>query len=178
MEVNRIMPRTFAIVKKSRRNFLFERRGRNLTESAGWRLVVFCFFLSSYSASYTSIFPSSFPIHSYFFFSTSWVFFPQCNSLKKNRKGPFECTYYLCFISLRLLFSCVFEFLLQIQLHRAVGLASADIGGASDPFAIIELNNQRVISQTIYKTLNPSWEKVYEMWVIYFYDISTMDGPF
>lgn len=52
---------------------------------------------------------------------------------------------------------------LQVKLHRAVGLASADIGGASDPFAIIELNNQRLITPTIYKTLNPQWEKVYEL---------------
>jgi len=60
---------------------------------------------------------------------------------------------------------------LKIQLHKAVGLASADIGGASDPFAIIELNNQRVITQTIYKTLNPQWERFYEMPVFDIHDV-------
>eukprot|EP00794_Sanderia_malayensis_P009914 gene9914-10928_t len=48
---------------------------------------------------------------------------------------------------------------LQIKLHRAVSLASADIGGASDPFTVIEVNNQRIITPTIYKTLNPQWDK-------------------
>ena len=52
---------------------------------------------------------------------------------------------------------------LQMKLHRAVGLASADIGGLSDPFAVIELNNQRIVTPTIYKTLNPPWSKVYEL---------------
>lgn len=52
---------------------------------------------------------------------------------------------------------------LQIKLHRAVGLASADIGGASDPFAVIELNNARLVTPTIFKTLNPQWERIYEL---------------
>ena len=52
---------------------------------------------------------------------------------------------------------------LQIKLHRAVGLASADLGGASDPFAVIEVNNQRLVTNTLYKTLNPAWNKIYEM---------------
>ncbi|XP_046856752.1 multiple C2 and transmembrane domain-containing protein 1-like isoform X2 [Xenia sp. Carnegie-2017] len=51
---------------------------------------------------------------------------------------------------------------LQVKLHRAVGLAAADIGGTSDPFAIIELNNARLVTPTIFKSLNPQWEKVYE----------------
>lgn len=52
---------------------------------------------------------------------------------------------------------------LQVKLHRAVGLAAADIGGTSDPFAIIELNNARLVTPTIFKSLNPQWEKVYEL---------------
>nr|XP_047139595.1 multiple C2 and transmembrane domain-containing protein 2 isoform X3 [Hydra vulgaris] len=55
---------------------------------------------------------------------------------------------------------------MQIKIHRANGLAVADLGGASDPFAIIELANQRLVTPTIYKTLNPQWEKVYEL-IIY-----------
>lgn len=51
----------------------------------------------------------------------------------------------------------------QVKLHRAVGLASADIGGTSDPFAVVEVNNQRLVTPTLYKTLNPAWDKVYEM---------------
>ena len=42
---------------------------------------------------------------------------------------------------------------LQIKLHRAVGLASADI----------ELNNARLVTPTIFKTLNPQWERIYEL---------------
>ena len=52
---------------------------------------------------------------------------------------------------------------LQVKLHRAVGLAAADIGGASDPFAVIELNNARLMTPTIFKTLNPQWERIYEL---------------
>ncbi|XP_031559234.1 multiple C2 and transmembrane domain-containing protein 1-like isoform X2 [Actinia tenebrosa] len=52
---------------------------------------------------------------------------------------------------------------LQVKLHRAVGLTSADLGGASDPFAVIEVNNKRLVTNTIYKTLNPAWNKIYEM---------------
>ncbi|KXJ22602.1 Multiple C2 and transmembrane domain-containing protein 1 [Exaiptasia diaphana] len=52
---------------------------------------------------------------------------------------------------------------LQVKLHRAVGLASADLGGASDPFAVVEVNNQRLVTHTIYKTLNPAWNKIWEM---------------
>lgn len=52
---------------------------------------------------------------------------------------------------------------LQVKLHKAVGLAAADIGGASDPFAVIELNNARLQTPTVYKTLNPQWERVYEL---------------
>ncbi|XP_020625848.1 multiple C2 and transmembrane domain-containing protein 1-like isoform X1 [Orbicella faveolata] len=60
---------------------------------------------------------------------------------------------------------------LQVKLHRAVGLASADIGGTSDPFAVIELNNQRLVTHTMYKTLNPAWEKIYEMTVFDIHDV-------
>ncbi|XP_032218132.1 multiple C2 and transmembrane domain-containing protein 1 isoform X2 [Nematostella vectensis] len=60
---------------------------------------------------------------------------------------------------------------LQVKLHRAVGLASADLGGASDPFAVIEVNNQRLVTNTIYKTLNPNWNKIYEMPVWDIHDV-------
>uniref|UniRef100_A0A7M5X2K6 C2 domain-containing protein n=2 Tax=Clytia hemisphaerica TaxID=252671 RepID=A0A7M5X2K6_9CNID len=57
---------------------------------------------------------------------------------------------------------------MQLKLHRASNLAAKDIGGQSDPFAVIELGNQRLVTPTIYKTLNPQWDKVYELPV---YDI-------
>ncbi|XP_057302904.1 multiple C2 and transmembrane domain-containing protein 1-like isoform X1 [Hydractinia symbiolongicarpus] len=60
---------------------------------------------------------------------------------------------------------------LQLKLHRAVGLAVADLGGASDPFAVIELGNQRLVTPTIYKTLNPQWDKIYELIVYDIHDV-------
>ena len=46
---------------------------------------------------------------------------------------------------------------------KAQGLSSADIGGKSDPFCVIELNNDRVSTHTEYKTLAPSWQKIYQL---------------
>ena len=58
-----------------------------------------------------------------------------------------------------------------MKLHRAAGLAVADLGGASDPFAVIEMGNQRLVTPTIYKNLNPRWEKVYEMAISDIHDV-------
>ena len=41
------------------------------------------------------------------------------------------------------------------------GLASADIGGKSDPFCVLELVNSRLQTQTEYKTLSPQWNKIF-----------------
>jgi len=59
----------------------------------------------------------------------------------------------------------------QVKLHHATGLAVADLSGASDPFAVIELSNQRLVTPTIYKNLNPKWEKLYEMAVYDIHDV-------
>ncbi|XP_022105841.1 multiple C2 and transmembrane domain-containing protein 2-like isoform X3 [Acanthaster planci] len=50
---------------------------------------------------------------------------------------------------------------LQIKVIKAQGLASADLGGKSDPFCVLELVNSRLQTQTLYKTLNPEWGKVF-----------------
>ena len=77
---------------------------------------------------------------------------------------------------------------LMVKVFRADGLASADIGGKSDPFAVnflfltlrwffpyhvltyimlffqvIELNNDRLMTNTEYKTLSPEWNKVFQV---------------
>ncbi|KAK2186384.1 hypothetical protein NP493_202g02019 [Ridgeia piscesae] len=52
---------------------------------------------------------------------------------------------------------------LQVKVIKAEGLASADIGGKSDPFCVLELDNARLQTRTEYKTLNPEWGKVFVM---------------
>ncbi|XP_035824948.1 multiple C2 and transmembrane domain-containing protein 1 isoform X2 [Aplysia californica] len=49
----------------------------------------------------------------------------------------------------------------EVKVFRAHGLQSADFGGLSDPFCVLELVNDRVQTQTEYKTLNPEWAKVF-----------------
>jgi len=50
-----------------------------------------------------------------------------------------------------------------VSVIKAEGLASADIGGKSDPFCVLELDNARLQTRTEYKTLNPEWSKVFVM---------------
>ncbi|KAG0715384.1 Multiple C2 and transmembrane domain-containing protein [Chionoecetes opilio] len=50
---------------------------------------------------------------------------------------------------------------LRVKVFRAQGLASADIGGKSDPFCVLEVGNDRLQTQTEYKTLSPSWNKIF-----------------
>ena len=52
---------------------------------------------------------------------------------------------------------------LVVRVVEAQGLRSADIGGASDPFAILELGNIRLQTHTEMKTLDPMWEKVFTL---------------
>ena len=49
---------------------------------------------------------------------------------------------------------------LVVKVYRAKGLHAADLGGYSDPFAVLELDNTRVQTHTEYKTLAPVWQKV------------------
>lgn len=50
---------------------------------------------------------------------------------------------------------------LVVKVYRAKGLYAADMGGSSDPFCVLELDNTRVQTQTEYKTLDPVWQKVF-----------------
>ncbi|XP_062269399.1 multiple C2 and transmembrane domain-containing protein 1 isoform X3 [Platichthys flesus] len=51
--------------------------------------------------------------------------------------------------------------LVQIKVMRAEGLMAADVTGKSDPFCVLELNNDRLQTHTVYKNLNPEWNKVF-----------------
>lgn len=37
--------------------------------------------------------------------------------------------------------------------------------GKSDPFCVVELSNDRLQTHTVYKNLNPEWNKVFTLWV-------------
>ncbi|CAG2122985.1 unnamed protein product, partial [Medioppia subpectinata] len=49
------------------------------------------------------------------------------------------------------------------KIYKAEALASADIGGKSDPFCVLELVNSRLQTNTEYKTLDPEWNKIYTL---------------
>uniref|UniRef100_A0A803J603 Multiple C2 domains, transmembrane 1 n=1 Tax=Xenopus tropicalis TaxID=8364 RepID=A0A803J603_XENTR len=49
----------------------------------------------------------------------------------------------------------------QVKIVRAEGLMAADVTGKSDPFCVVEVNNDRLMTQTVYKNLNPEWNKVF-----------------
>lgn len=60
---------------------------------------------------------------------------------------------------------------LMVKVFKAKGLASADLGGKSDPFAVVELCNDRLSTHTEYKTLSPTWQKVFQFDVKDIHDI-------
>uniref|UniRef100_A0A8C5D0P5 Multiple C2 domains, transmembrane 1b n=1 Tax=Gadus morhua TaxID=8049 RepID=A0A8C5D0P5_GADMO len=51
--------------------------------------------------------------------------------------------------------------IVMIKVIRAEGLMAADVTGKSDPFCVVELNNDRLQTHTVYKNLNPEWNKVF-----------------
>ncbi|XP_047229574.1 multiple C2 and transmembrane domain-containing protein 1 isoform X4 [Girardinichthys multiradiatus] len=51
--------------------------------------------------------------------------------------------------------------IVQVKVLRAEGLMAADVTGKSDPFCVLELNNDRLQTHTIYKNLSPEWNKVF-----------------
>ncbi|XP_005739194.1 multiple C2 and transmembrane domain-containing protein 1 isoform X5 [Pundamilia nyererei] len=51
--------------------------------------------------------------------------------------------------------------IVQVKVMRAEGLMVADVTGKSDPFCVLELNNDRLQTHTVYKNLNPEWNKVF-----------------
>lgn len=51
--------------------------------------------------------------------------------------------------------------ILKVSLHLAKGLIACDSFGKSDPYCYVDLGNQRFRSRTVYKTVNPEWERVF-----------------
>ncbi|XP_008278984.1 multiple C2 and transmembrane domain-containing protein 1 isoform X2 [Stegastes partitus] len=51
--------------------------------------------------------------------------------------------------------------IVQVKVMRAEGLMAADVTGKSDPFCVLGLNNDRLQTHTVYKNLNPEWNKVF-----------------
>ncbi|XP_021164699.2 multiple C2 and transmembrane domain-containing protein 1 isoform X4 [Fundulus heteroclitus] len=51
--------------------------------------------------------------------------------------------------------------IVQVKVLKAEGLMAADVTGKSDPFCVLELNNDRLQTHTIYKNLSPEWNKVF-----------------
>ena len=47
----------------------------------------------------------------------------------------------------------------QTLVYQARGLSSKDLTGKSDPFCVVELDANRLRTHTIYKTLDPVWNK-------------------
>jgi len=52
---------------------------------------------------------------------------------------------------------------LCVRVHKAQGLAAADVGGKSDPICIVELTNERLQTHTEYKTLDPVYNKIFKL---------------
>uniref|UniRef100_A0A8C5HF74 Multiple C2 and transmembrane domain-containing protein 2-like n=1 Tax=Gouania willdenowi TaxID=441366 RepID=A0A8C5HF74_GOUWI len=50
---------------------------------------------------------------------------------------------------------------LQVKVIKASDLLAADLNGKSDPFCVLELANDRLQTHTVYKSLNPEWNKVF-----------------
>ena len=48
-----------------------------------------------------------------------------------------------------------------MKVYRAKGLYADDLGGYSDPFCVLEVDNTWVQTHTEYKTLDPVWQKVF-----------------
>ncbi|KAM4528559.1 multiple C2 and transmembrane domain-containing protein 1-like isoform 2-T2 [Odontesthes bonariensis] len=51
--------------------------------------------------------------------------------------------------------------IVQVKVLRAEGLMAADVTGKSDPFCVLEMNNDRLQTHTVYKNLSPEWNKVF-----------------
>ncbi|XP_055517013.1 multiple C2 and transmembrane domain-containing protein 2-like [Leucoraja erinacea] len=60
---------------------------------------------------------------------------------------------------------------LQVQVIKACNLLAADFAGKSDPFCVLELGNDRLLTHTIYKNLNPEWNKVFSFNVRDIHDV-------
>ncbi|XP_040019532.2 multiple C2 and transmembrane domain-containing protein 2 isoform X2 [Gasterosteus aculeatus] len=50
---------------------------------------------------------------------------------------------------------------LQVKVVKANDIPATDLNGKSNPFCVVELGNSKLQSHTIYKTLNPEWNKAF-----------------
>uniref|UniRef100_A0AC35TUN2 Multiple C2 and transmembrane domain-containing protein 1 n=1 Tax=Rhabditophanes sp. KR3021 TaxID=114890 RepID=A0AC35TUN2_9BILA len=50
---------------------------------------------------------------------------------------------------------------LTVKIFKAEGLAAADLNFKSDPYIVVELDNSRLQTHTEYKTLNPTFNKMF-----------------
>ncbi|XP_073424860.1 multiple C2 and transmembrane domain-containing protein 2 isoform X1 [Dendrobates tinctorius] len=50
---------------------------------------------------------------------------------------------------------------LQVKVLKAEDVLAADFSGKSDPFCVLEVGNDRLQTHTVYKNLNPEWNKVF-----------------
>lgn len=53
----------------------------------------------------------------------------------------------------------------KFLVYGAEDLAAGDFNGKSDPFCVLELVNVRLQTHTVYKTLNPEWNKLFTLYV-------------
>uniref|UniRef100_A0AAQ6IJJ0 C2 domain-containing protein n=1 Tax=Anabas testudineus TaxID=64144 RepID=A0AAQ6IJJ0_ANATE len=64
--------------------------------------------------------------------------------------------------SLRNSYKCVGEVgFLQVKVIKANDLPATDLNGKSNPFCVIELGNSKLQTHTVYKTVNPDWNKAF-----------------
>ena len=52
---------------------------------------------------------------------------------------------------------------LSVKVIKAQGLHSADLFGKSDPYAFLEIGNDREKTHTEYNTLAPEWKRVFTL---------------
>ena len=52
---------------------------------------------------------------------------------------------------------------LEVKIFSAKGLMAADLGGKSDPYTVLELDNLRRQTHIEYKTVTPVWNRVLVM---------------
>ena len=57
-------------------------------------------------------------------------------------------------------------FPLQVKIYCAKGLYAADLNGKSDPFVVLELDNTRLQTHTEFKTITPTWNRIFRLPVI------------
>ena len=54
----------------------------------------------------------------------------------------------------------------QVKIYCAKGLYAADLNGKSDPFVVLELDNTRLQTHTEFKTITPTWNRIFHLPII------------